>query len=66
MPNYNLPGMPSTTGWVLIITSLLLLIYEVYLIVAGKEPISVAVYRFGQHSMAIVFLIGFLMGHFFW
>lgn len=60
------PGMPSTTGIVLIITSLLMLFYEVYLLVKGKEPISVAVYRFGQHSMAIVFIAGFLMGHFFW
>jgi hypothetical protein len=60
------PGMPSTTGVVLIVTSLLLLAYEAYLLYKKKEPISVAVYKFGQHSMAIVFLVGFLMGHFFW
>ena len=60
------PGMPSTTGMVLIAVSLFLLMYEVYLLVKGKEPISVAMYKFGQHSMAIVFIIGFLMGHFFW
>lgn len=60
------PGMPTTTGIVLIITSVLLLAYEIYLLVNKKEPISVAVYRFGKHSMAVVFIIGFLMGHFFW
>ncbi len=62
----NAPGSPTMTGIVLIAVSMLLLVYEVYLLVKGKEPISVAVYRFGQHSMAIVFIIGFLMGHFFW
>ena len=60
------PGMPTATGWVLIGTSLALLGFEVYLLAAKKEPISVAVYKFGKHSMAIVFIIGFLMGHFFW
>jgi len=60
------PGMPTTTGMVLIVMSVFLLAYEIYLLVKGKEPISVAVYRFGQHSMAVVFIIGFLMGHFFW
>ena len=60
------PGMPTTTGIVLIITSVLLLAYEIYLLVNKKEPISVAVYKFGKHSMAVVFIIGFLMGHFFW
>ena len=58
--------MPTTTGIVLIITALLLLGYEIYLLAKKEEPISVAVYRFGQHSMAIVFICGFLMGHFFW
>ena len=60
------PGMPSTTGWALIVFSLVLLAYEIYLLAYNKEPISVAVYKFGKHSMAVVFMIGFLMGHFFW
>ena len=60
------PGMPTTTGIVLIIGALSLLAYEIYLLINKNEPISVAVYRFGQHSMAIVFITGFLMGHFFW
>lgn len=60
------PGLPSPTGWVLIGSSLLLLAYEFYLLFNKKEPISVAVYKFGKHSMALVFIAGFLMGHFFW
>jgi hypothetical protein len=62
----ELPGLPSTTGWVLIAVAGFLFVYEMYLLFTKKEPISVAVYKFGKHSMAIVFLIGFLMGHFFW
>jgi hypothetical protein len=66
MEHLSPPSMPTTTGIVLICMSIFLLAYEIYLLVNKKEPISVAVYRFGQHSMAVVFIIGFLMGHFFW
>lgn len=60
------PGMISNTGLVILIIALFLIGYETYLLLNKKEPISIAVYKFGKHSMAVVFIIGFLMGHFFW
>lgn len=62
----NLPPMPTVTGWFIIATAFSWLFFETYVVMKGKEPISHAMYKFGKHSMAFVFLIGFLMGHFFW
>ena len=62
----EIPGMPTITGWFIIISALVWLAWEIWAIVTKREVISVAVYRFAKANPAVPFSIGFLMGHFFW
>ena len=58
--------MPSTTGWIILATIALWLIYDIYLFTNDKETLSAYIRRWSNHMMAIVFIVGFLMGHWFW
>jgi hypothetical protein len=57
---------PTFETWVMISVVLALLIYEVWLYVAGKETISETIRRFSNISYMIPFIAGVLCGHFWW
>lgn len=61
----NEVGAPDTTTWIIIGTAVLWGAWDIYVWLKGKETISIKMNRWGKHVMAIVFLLGFLAGHFF-
>ena len=58
-------GSPDTTTWIIIATAVIWAAWDVYIWLNGGETISIKMNRWGQHVMAIVFILGFLAGHFF-
>lgn len=60
------PGDFTTVGVVILVVTLLLIAYDVYLYVKGKTTLSFVLTRFSYYSPALPFLAGFLCGHWFW
>ena len=56
----------TITTWVIIGCALLWLFWDIYLYVYKKETISVKIRRWSEHVLPIVFIAGFLCGHWFW
>ena len=56
----------TTNTWIIIGTALVWAGWDIYLYVTNQETISVKLNRWGKHVMAIVFLVGFLCGHWWW
>ena len=56
----------TLTTWLIIGSAFIWLGYDVYLYVPNKPTISDKMTKWGKHMMAIVFLLGFIMGHWFW
>ena len=62
----DLPGEPTVAMWLIIITSVVWLIVEAYVLYYKKETISHAVYKIAAKHPIIPFFIGTLIGHWFW
>lgn len=60
------PKMPTLTGWFIIVTAMVWLGFEVYVIIYKKQTISNAMYDFATKMPMVPFIIGLLMGHWFW
>lgn len=56
----------TPTGIFIIITAFVWLFYDIYLYAKGKETISVRIRVWSDHFLAIVFLAGFIAGHWWW
>lgn len=60
------PQNPSIAGWLIIATALIWLIVEIYVIYVKKQTISNAMYDYAKNMPIVPFIIGLLMGHWFW
>ena len=63
--------MTTTTTWIMIVTALLWIIWDIYLYVRKeKHPetktISVIITEFSYYSPMLPFIAGLLCGHWFW
>lgn len=57
--------MITNTALLIIFTGVIWIVYDVYLYVKSKETISDVIFGFSQHVKGIIFLVGFLCGHWF-
>lgn len=62
----GIPEDPTTTGWFIIVTAFIWLIYEFYVLYYKKQTISNATYNLAKNQPIIPFIIGMLCAHFFW
>lgn len=53
-------------GILILVTAFVWLFADIYMYVFKKETISVRMLEWSKHMMAIVFIIGFICGHWFW
>lgn len=63
--------MTSTTTWIMIITALVWIVWDIYLYVkkdkdARIKTISIIITEFAWYSPMLPFIIGLLCGHWFW
>ena len=59
--------MPTKTGWFLIATTLILLIWELYVIITGESiTISEQIWNINERTIIVSYAGGLLSGHFFW
>lgn len=56
----------TITTWLILGTVLVWIGWDVYLFLNDKTTISDKITKFGKHVTGVIFLIGFLMGHWFW
>ena len=59
------PVMPTMTMTFILVTGAVWLIYEIYTLYSRKQTISAGMYWLAKRPI-IPFLIGVLMGHWFW
>jgi len=59
------PAMPTMTMSFILITGFIWLIYELFVLYTGKQTLSAGMYELAKRPI-IPFLIGILMGHWFW
>ena len=60
------PANPTLTGWFIIATALVWFVFEMYVLIAKKQTISNAMYELAKRNPSLPFVIGLLMGHWFW
>ena len=60
------PENPTTAGMLIIITAIIWLLVEIYVLLAGKQTISNAVYKYAQRMPILPFIMGLLVGHWLW
>tara|TARA_R110000744_G_C19102445_1_gene533741 strand:- start:234 stop:428 length:195 start_codon:yes stop_codon:yes gene_type:complete len=60
------PENPTIAGILIIITAIIWLIVEIYVLYYKKQTISSAMYSYAKNMPIIPFIIGLLMGHWFW
>lgn len=58
--------MTDATTWIIIASALIWIGWDIYLYANDKETISDKMTKWGARMMGMVFLIGFIMGHWFW
>lgn len=59
--------MPTKTGWFLIVITLVLLIWELYVIITGESmTISEQIWNINERTLIVAYAAGLLSGHFFW
>ena len=59
------PPMPTMTMTFILATGGIWLLYEIYVLYTGKQTISEGMYWLAKRPI-VPFLIGVLMGHFYW
>jgi|VirMetMinimDraft_7_1064189.scaffolds.fasta_scaffold615400_2 hypothetical protein len=60
------PAMPTEAMMFIIVTGVIWLAYEIYVLYYKKETISHGMYKLAIRHPIIPFFIGVLMGHWFW
>lgn len=58
--------MPTPTGWLLIITGAIWFVWEMVSLATGIPTISQEFWGINDKATSVGFLMGLLMGHFFW
>lgn len=59
--------MPTKTGWFIIVSALVMLIWEIYVIITGaSDTISEQIWKMNDRTVLVAFCMGFIGGHFFW
>lgn len=61
-------NMPTKTGWLIIVLSLLMLVWELYVIISGSDmrTISEEFWVINDRTLIVANVMGTLQGHFFW
>lgn len=61
-------NMPTKTGWLIICLSLIMLIWELYVIISGAKTktISEEIWAINDRTIIVAYVVGLLCGHFFW
>ena len=57
----------STTTWIIIVTALVWLVWDIYAFVSKKHvTFSDKITKWSYYSPMVPFILGMLMGHWFW
>ena len=61
-------NMPTKTGWLIIILSIIMLIWEFYVLLINPnlKTISEEIWQMNDRTIIISYVAGLLCGHFFW
>ena len=58
--DFTIPGI------IIIITAISWLALDIWLYLDNRKTISQAMFKMSKNMMAIAFILGFIMGHWFW